>query len=418
MCTVVVVNCARMFHKKAGGTKPSITVLVAVLFCAIVFAFGYSIGSTSRIDRLNWGGAQVGTTPDSVAKSVDFSTFWEVWDLVNEKYIDQPVDRQVLLDGAIEGMVSALGDPYTTYFTPESAEEFRQEVDQTFFGIGAEIGMDDDDTIVVIAPLAGTPAVAAGVLAGDKIFSIDGEDTTDMTVEEAVKRIRGDVGTDVVLTLYRGGDATFDVTITRAEITIDSVTWEIRDDGIAVVTLSVFNEDTVGLFREASAAILTQHAKGVVIDLRNDPGGLLTAAIDVASFWTGKDVVVIEETLEGQEAYGGNRTAVLAGIPTVVLVNAGSASASEILAGALQDYGFATVIGEQSYGKGSVQEYHEELAEGAAVKITIAHWLTPNGRTINGVGITPDVVVAETIDDYHAGKTPQMDAAVRQLTQN
>ena len=413
-----MVNWPRMFHKKAGGAKPSISVLVAVLFCAIVFAFGYSVGSTSRVDRLNWGGAEEGVTPDRVAESVDFSTFWDVWDLVNEKYIDQPVDKQTLLDGAIDGMVAALGDPYTTYFTPELAEEFRQEVDQTFFGIGAEIGKDDSDTIVVIAPLAGTPAVAAGVLAGDKIYAIDGEDTAGMTVDEAVKRIRGDVGTDVVLTLYRGGDATFDVTITRAQITIDSVTWEIRDDGIAVVTISVFNEDTVDLFRTAASEIVRSNAQGMVVDLRNDPGGLLKAAIDVASFWTGKDVVVIEETLEGQDAYGGNGTPVLAGIPTVVLVNAGSASASEILAGALQDYGFATVIGEQSYGKGSVQEYHEELSDGAAVKITIAHWLTPNGRTINGVGITPDVVVVETVDDYHAGKTPQMDAAVRQLTQN
>ena len=220
-------------------------------------------------------------------------------------------------------MVAALGDPYTTYFTPELAEEFRQEVDQTFFGIGAEIGKDDSDTIVVIAPLAGTPAVAAGVLAGDKIYAIDGEDTAGMTVDEAVKRIRGDVGTDVVLTLYRGGDATFGVTITRAQITIDSVTWEIRDDGIAVVTISVFNEDTVDLFRTAASEIVRSNAQGMVVDLRNDPGGLLKAAIDVASFWTGKDVVVIEETLEGQDAYGGNGTPVLAGIPTVVLVNAG-----------------------------------------------------------------------------------------------
>ena len=163
MCTVVVVNCARMFHKRPGGTKPSVTVLIAVAFCVIVFVFGYSIGSTSRIDRLTWGGAAVGDTPSSVADDVDFTTFWDVWDLVSDKYIDQPVDKQVLLDGAIEGMVAALGDPYTTYFTPELAEEFRQEVDQTFFGIGAEIGKDDDDTIVVIAPLAGTPAVAAGV---------------------------------------------------------------------------------------------------------------------------------------------------------------------------------------------------------------------------------------------------------------
>lgn len=405
-----------MFHREDRTTKSGITVLLVVLFSAIVFAFGYSIGSTTRIDELRWGGADEGDTPADVAEEVDFTTFWDVWDLVSEKYIDQPVDKQTMLDGAIEGMVAALGDPYSTYFTPQLAEEFRQEVNQKFFGIGAEIG-EREETITVIAPLAGTPAEAAGVLAGDFILAVDGEDTAGMTVEEAVKRIRGDKGTQVVLTLYRGGEP-FDVTITRAEITVDSVKWTMRDDGIAVITISVFNEDTVGLFRKATEEILDQHPRGAIIDLRNDPGGLLTAAIDVASFWTGKDVVVIEETLDGETPFGGNGTPVLAGMPTVVLVNAGSASASEILAGALQDYGYATIMGEQTFGKGSVQEYHEGLAEGAAVKITVAHWLTPKGRTISDVGITPDVVVEETIEDFHAGKTPQMDAAVRQLTQN
>lgn len=407
-----------MFHRKPGLEKSHGVVLLAVLFCAIVFAFGYSLGSVARVDALHWGGADARYTPSSVSDDVDFTTFWDVWDLVNEKYIDQPVDQQTLLNGAIEGMVASLDDPYTTYFTPELAEEFRQEVDQKFFGIGAEIG-EHDGVITVIAPLPNTPASAAGILAGDDIYAIDGTDTQGMSVEEAVKRIRGDNGTTVTLTMYRGtanDGIPYDITLTRAEITIDSVKWEMRDD-IAVVTISVFNEDTVGLFRKATDEILAAHAKGLVVDLRNDPGGLLNAAIDVAAFWTGRDTVVIEETLDGQTPYGGNGTPRLAEIPTVVLVNGGSASASEILSGALQDYGYATILGEQTFGKGSVQEYHEGLTDGAAVKITVAHWLTPKGRTISEVGITPDVVVNETLEDYHAGKTPQMDAAIRQLTQ-
>ncbi|MDO8631656.1 MAG: S41 family peptidase, partial [Phycisphaerales bacterium] len=309
-----------MFHGGERNQSPKTTVLLGVLFCAIVFAFGYSIGSTTRIDELRWGGSSEGETPADVASEVDFSAFWDVWDLVSEEYIDQPVDKQSMLDGAIEGMVAALGDPYTTYFTPELAEEFRQEVDQKFFGIGAEIG-ERDGTIVVIAPLPDTPASGAGVRAEDFILAIDGEDTAGMTVEEAVRRIRGDEGTDVTLTLLRNGEEPLDVTITRAEITVDSVRWELRDDGIAVVTISVFNEDTVRLFQEAVDAIVPQDPTGIVIDLRNDPGGLLNAAIDVASFWTGSDVVVIEASREGQEAYGGDASPVLLGIPTVALVN-------------------------------------------------------------------------------------------------
>ncbi len=403
---------------RLNDVTPRTTLLAGLLFSAVVFAFGYSIGSGTRLDRLHWGGIRVDDTPLDVAKEVNFEAFWDVWHLVSDKYVDQPVDKQKMLDGAIEGMVAGLGDPYTTYFTPELAQEFNQEVDGVFYGIGAEIG-ERDDGIMIIAPLPNTPAETAGLVAGDLILSIDGTTTNGMSVYEAVRRIRGDIGTQVILSIYHvGDDASHDVAIIRDEITIDSVTWTLRTDGIAVITISMFNEDTVPLMRQAAEEIVAAHPKGMVVDLRNDPGGLLNAAIDVASMWVGNSVVVIEKTLEGEESYGGSGTPVFANIPTVVLVNAGSASASEILSGALQDYGLATVMGEQTFGKGSVQEYHDGLVGGSAVKITIAHWLTPNGRTINGTGLTPDTVITETLDDMHAGKTPQMDAAISFLKKN
>lgn len=404
-----------LFRRKDVGGWGSIPLyaLFGLLFSVVVFAFGYAVGSVARGGADGWGGL-IDAGPEA-RQQVDMSQFWDVWDLLERDYVEEPVDRQAMLEGAIEGLVWSMGDPYTMYFNAEDAEEFNNEVEGKFSGIGAEIGLREEG-ITVISPIADTPAERAGLQSGDVILSIDGTSTNGFSVEQAVSMIRGEEGTTVTLTLLREGGEPFDVPIVRAEITIDSVKWELRDDGIAVITVSMFNDDTIDLMKEAAVEIVQEDAQGIVLDLRGNPGGLLDAAIEMGAMWVGNKPVVIEKYKEEEDAYAGRATAVFAGMPTVVLVNGGSASASEIVAGALQDYDVATVVGEQTYGKGSVQQLHP-LSGGAAVKITVAAWLTPDGRTINDTGITPDVIIEENASAIHAGNTPQMDEAIRLLTE-
>ncbi|MCR4311744.1 MAG: S41 family peptidase, partial [Candidatus Uhrbacteria bacterium] len=380
-----------------GSASPLAAPLRALLMClgaSALVAVGYFVGiEESRVPGLGDDDEVVntGNEPAWIPDELDFNTFWDVWKLVRANFVDQPVSERDLYYGALQGMLWSLDDPYSTYFTPEEAEAFNQELSGTFFGIGAEIGIKEEQ-IVVIAPLPETPAEKAGVAAGDAILAIDGAPTVGMTTNDAVILIRGDKGTDVVLTLSRNGGEPFDVTITRDEITVKSVTSEIRSDNVGVIEINVFNDDTVALFDQAAEDMVENGVSSLIIDLRNDPGGLLDAAIDVAGYWIDNQPVVIEEIRGARDEYSAPRgSSILASIETVVIVNGGSASASEILAGALQDYQEAAVIGEQTFGKGSVQEYHE-LPDGSAVKLTVARWLTPLGRFIDHVGITPDVL--------------------------
>jgi carboxyl-terminal processing protease len=339
-----------------------------------------------------------------------------VWSLVRERYVDQPVSDQDLFEGALQGLMYGLNDPYSAYFTPKMAEEFSQELSGSFFGIGAELGLNDTGGLVVVAPISDTPAERAGVRAGDAILAIDGTDTLGMTVSQAVGIIRGEKGTDVTLTLLGAGETEArTVTITRDEIRIESVKTTIRPDGIGVVEVSMFGDDTIASFGEAADTLEAANVKGIIVDMRNNPGGYLEAAIALAGYWTGSNTVMQEEIRGERTEFAGDGDGRFADVPTVVLVNGGSASASEIFAGALQDYGYATVIGEQTFGKGSVQEY-QELPDGGAVKITVARWLTPKGRSIDKEGIAPDQEVTRTLDDYHANLDPQLDAAIRFLT--
>jgi carboxyl-terminal processing protease len=356
------------------------------------------------------------TVPADIAADVDFELFWQVWSLVRERYVDQPVSDQDLFEGALQGLMYGLNDPYSAYFTPKMAEEFSQELSGSFFGIGAELGLNDTGGLVVVAPISDTPAERAGVRAGDAILAIDGTDTLGMTVSQAVGIIRGEKGTDVTLTLLGAGETEArTVTITRDEIRIESVKTTIRPDGIGVVEVSMFGDDTIASFGEAADTLEAANVKGIIVDMRNNPGGYLEAAIALAGYWTGSNTVMQEEIRGERTEFAGDGDGRFADVPTVVLVNGGSASASEIFAGALQDYGYATVIGEQTFGKGSVQEY-QELPDGGAVKITVARWLTPKGRSIDKEGIAPDQEVTRTLDDYHANLDPQLDAAIRFLT--
>jgi carboxyl-terminal processing protease len=294
---------------------------------------------------------------------------------------------------------------------PESTEDFYQDLSGTFEGIGAEIGMRND-TITVIAPLDGMPAQKAGLRSGDKIYAIDGESALGMTVNEAVKRIRGEKGTEVTLTIIRGEDKPIDITIVRDEIFVASIEHEMREDDIYYIKISSFNDDTESLFYEAVANALVEKPKGIILDLRNNPGGYLETSITVASEWIEAGPVVAEQFGENRRMeHPSNGNARLSDIPTVVLINQGSASASEIVAGALRDYNKATIVGKQSFGKGSVQSLRN-LSDGSSLKLTVAKWLTPEGDYIHEKGIEPQIEVDLTEEDINNDLDPQLDKAV------
>ncbi|PJA46366.1 hypothetical protein CO172_03810 [Candidatus Uhrbacteria bacterium CG_4_9_14_3_um_filter_36_7] len=397
------------------SSPKGLLVLLVFVFLLFSFLFGFFIGQQRGVRSVVPDGEGVvldkDSTPTSLSEDISFRQFWDVWNLIKEEYYRQPVSEKKLFYGALDGLVQSLDDPYTVYFDPEQAKEFESDLSGSFDGIGAEIGIKDDQ-LQIIAPLDGSPAKQAGIMAADKIYAIDGQETTDMTVEEAVQKIRGPKGTTVVLTIGRGNASSLlEITIVRGTITLDSVKLELREDGIAVINLSFFSEDTALQFTEVVNTILAKGATGLIIDLRNNTGGFLDAAIQVAGHWLGNQTVVIEKIQDKQQTYHDSKKPRLENMPTVILVNGGSASASEILAGALQDYELATLIGEQTFGKGSVQNY-QSLPDGSAVKITIAEWLTPKERSIHEIGITPDVVVELTQEDFLNDLDPQFEAAV------
>lgn len=409
-----------MHLESASSRRPSraILILLTLVLVGSSFSTGWVLGKQQGIRSVVPEGEgrvlNQSISSASAPRDVDFGQFWDVWNLVKDQYYKQPVSDKDLFYGAIAGMVAGAGDPYTVYFDPEQAEEFQNALSGTFSGIGAEIGIRDG-VLVVVAPLSDSPAERAGLRSGDSIWAIDGVETTGMSVEQAVTRIRGEAGTSVTLTVSHDGlsDAE-EVVVVRAMIVIDSVEWEMTEDGIALISIREFNDDTGGLFNEAMNDLLAKDAKGIVLDLRSNPGGLLSAAIDISGAWVGYRPVVLEREQEDTNSFSGVTAPRLQGIPTVVLVDGGSASASEIVAGALQDYALATVVGTQTFGKGSVQDYRS-LPDGSAVKVTIAEWYTPNGRSINETGITPDIIVEYTKEDADAKRDPQKEKALEIL---
>ncbi|MFH1046996.1 MAG: S41 family peptidase [Patescibacteria group bacterium] len=355
--------------------------------------------------------------PDSVSKNIEFDRFWDIWEIVRSRYVEQPVDETKLFYGAISGMVASLDDPYSVFLDPDFAAMFESELSGTFQGIGAEIGIKQDQ-LKIIAPLPDTPAEKAGLMAGDAILAIDDVDTYGMSTDEAVKRIRGPKGETVKLLISRDGAEPHDVSIIRDTIVVVSTRWHMEQhDGLnlGIIEIFHFNESTMPAFEEAVQSILLENPDGLVLDLRNNPGGFLDTAIDVSGEWVLHDIVVQEKFSDGSvRNYLSDGNARLADMPTVVLVNGGSASASEIVAGALQHHGKATIIGEQTFGKGSVQDY-VEFDDGSALKMTIALWLTPGGVSIEKEGVTPDEIVELTVEDFNSDLDPQMDRAVERL---
>jgi carboxyl-terminal processing protease len=348
---------------------------------------------------------------------VDFSLFWDVWNRLEDEYVDHDkIIREKLVYGAISGMVKAVGDPYTTFFPPVESKRFQEDVSGSFSGIGAEIGIRKD-ILTIITPLKGSPAERAGILAGDKVLKINATSTADLSLEDAVGFIRGVKGTEVTLTIARNGaDTIKDIQITRDTIVVPVIETKKIGNDIFYIHLLNFNETSSVEFRKALQEMLLSGRKKLILDLRNNPGGYLHRAVDIASwFLPAGETVALERRSNGSEfAYRSFGHKFLETIPVVVLVNEGSASASEIVAGALRDIRGITLVGEKTFGKGSVQEY-SELPGGTSVKITVAKWLTPKGTSINDAGIESDVAVKRTLDDVENDRDPQLDRAVEIL---
>ncbi|MBI2054528.1 MAG: S41 family peptidase [Candidatus Sungbacteria bacterium] len=379
----------------AGRTK-RLMIALAFIVVGASFFLGIGVGYINRpaVEKV------AGILNKETAKpaEVDFNQFWDVWRRIEERYVDKDkIERGKLIDGAIAGMVKAVGDPYTVYLPPQESKEFQAEIKGSFEGIGAEIGIRKN-ILTIIAPLKNSPAEKSGLKAGDKILKIGDTITADLSVEEAVRLIRGPKGTKVKLTIFRDNDGEpKEIFVTRDVIVVPNIKTELKPGGVFYIQLSHFSENSSSDFKKAVAEFQRSGSNKLILDLRNNPGGFLTAAVDIASwFLPAGDTVVTEHWSNSKdEVYRSKGYKVLESTPVVVLVNQGSASASEIVAGALRDKRGAKLVGEKTFGKGSVQEL-QDLAKGASLKITIAKWLTPSGKSINESGLEPDFAVAAT----------------------
>ena len=345
-----------------------------------------------------------------------FAPFWEAWNIVHNNFVDQPLDDVALMRGAIRGMMDAVGDKQTYYMDPVVYESATSQLSGDYEGIGAYVDTQGE-YLTIISPIEGSPAEAAGLKPGDQIIAIDGVDMTGTAPEEARQKVLGPAGTTVKLTVARKGqEEPLEFVITRATITIPSVTGKMLENDIAYIDINQFGDKTTSELNAVLDELIAQNPKGVIIDLRNDGGGYLQTSIEVASEFIDKGVILYEQYGDGtRDTYNALGNGRATDLPIVVLVNEGSASASEILAGALQDYGRAKLVGVQSYGKGSVQQWIPLSNDNGAARVTVARWLTPKERLIDGVGLTPDFVVELTEDDAANNRDPQLDKAIEVL---
>lgn len=359
-------------------------------------------------------GGVLGATAEEEAA---FRVFWEVWSSLKGNYYGDLPTPEEMTDGAIRGTLQTLDDPFTSYIAPDLARVINEDASGSFEGIGALVRMNQDNQIEISRPFQDQPADKAGIQAGDIVIAVDGQPTLGLGLYEAIGLIRGPAGSQVTLTIGRAGvDEPFDVTVTRAKIEIPIVESKMLSGDIAYISLFEFSTPATKRMEMALEDLLAQKPKGLVLDLRDNPGGFLQQAIEVSDLFMPAGVVLIERTSDGQEEiFRATSKGVAQDIPLVVLVNSGSASASEIVAGALQDSGRAKLVGEQTFGKGSVQ-LPQRLSNGAELRVTIARWFTPNDRAIHGQGLKPDIEAALTAEDAKAGRDPQLDRAVEYLT--
>jgi carboxyl-terminal processing protease len=413
-----------------GLTNIVITSVVALLAFGMAFVSGYlfgrsepSSGPLAFLDVLQPSTARA--TEEGVLNADEqtrFRVFWETWRIVERDFYDKTqVDHQKLIYGAIKGMVDAVGDPYTVYQTPSQREVSDTDLRGSFDGIGIQVDMKDN-RLTVVAPIEGSPAEAAGFRPGDVVVEVDGKSLAGKTLNDTVGLIRGQRGTSVTLTILRPGTADpFQISVVRAEIKLKSVRARMMDDGIGYLRISSFSATTGTEMAASVKELMTQQPRGLVIDLRNNPGGYLQTSVDaVAQLMDPGSVVLYQQSGNGdRKTYRTEGGGTATQVPVVVLINKGSASASEIMAGALRDSGRAILVGEKSFGKGTVQNVHE-LSDKSGLRVTTAQWLTPSEAPIQGVGLTPDQVVempatATISSEATREEDPQLDAAVRHL---
>lgn len=399
-------------------------------FLALFFAFGAGVwmGSaelrSSIVEAASNTGLNFTIGNDIAPNDVDTDKLWRAWNLLEKNFIQaHPSSTEPTSDerlwGAIDGLTRSYGDPYTVFMPPAEAKMFEEEISGAFEGVGMELGQKDGQ-LVVIAPLKDSPAYRAGIKSGDAVLAINSKPTTGMGVEDAVKVIRGKKGTSVKLTIRSEGEKdSRDITIVRDTINLPVLTHEMGENGIYEIEIYSFSANSIELFRGALRGFLESGSNKLLLDLRGNPGGYLEAAVQMASFFLPVGEVVVTEDYKGNQQNVAHRSVGYnifkdKDLSMVVLVDKGSASASEILAGALQQHGVAKVVGTKTFGKGSVQELME-LGGGAQLKVTIAQWLTPDGTSISNGGLKPDIEVERTVEDVKAERDPQKDAALKWL---
>ena len=436
--------------------KSYISIVFSITLPLILFFAGVRVGSYERtpiVDKITY----INNKEPVLPITADFGSFWKTWNIINEKFVNvhatgtkatstfaTNVEDQKKVYGAISGLVKSLGDPYTVFMTPDEAETFQSDINGSFQGVGMEVGLKND-ILTVIAPLEGTPAKRAGIRPGDKIVTINKKTTMGLSVEDAVKMIRGPKGTEVALSLVRDGeDGVLNLSVKRDIINIpildigdskstnkdgsvknsnggtvkDENNSGLRKDGIFVMRLYNFSAPSAELFREALQKFIVTGSDKLLLDLRGNPGGFLDAAVEMSSWFLPADKIVVKEIISNQGEERIHRSKgydiFSKNLKMAILIDKGSASASEILAGALSENGIAKLVGEKSFGKGSVQELIPVTPD-TFIKVTIAKWLTPNNHWISDVGLTPDITVAITKEDIKAGKDPQFDRAIKYL---
>jgi len=396
--------------------KKYISITSRLIVLVLIFGLGYFLGGSNQ--------PSIGEVEGLVNKEpgqdigIDFSLFWDAWRVIEKDYVNRgDLNRQNMIYGAITGLLDSLDDPYSVFMEPENSKKFLDDIKGSFEGIGAEIGMRKG-ILTVISPLEGNPAQKAGLRAGDKILKVDDTLTADLTLDEAVNLIRGEKGVEVILLVARDDwDEAKEINIIRDIIQIPIIKWEMKDNNIAYVQFYHFTENSANQFENTIKEIFNAGAQGLILDVRNNPGGYLDVAVDIASWFLPKrELVVTEDYGDGnknEHLSKGYQT--LEDMPTVVLINQGSASASEILAGALRDIRGIQLVGQKSFGKGSVQQL-EKMRGGSSIKITVAKWLTPSGISIAEEGIMPDFEIEITNEDFEEMRDPQLNKALELLT--
>jgi carboxyl-terminal processing protease len=405
----------------SNSVKTLLILIIAAILLGGAFSGGILIGAAlparaaSSLPFKEWiqQSPAVQAASDEPDREKLFKPFWQAWELMHKYYVDQPMDDLLLMQGAIRGMLDSVGDPHTAYMNPEEYRQTNTSLLGKYEGIGAYVDIRGD-YLKIISPMPGSPAEKAGLRPGDTVIKVDGDDMTGVNGNLVLSRILGPAGTDVTLTIVRDGEnEPFDVTITRAAIKVASVESEMLDDDIAYINILTYGDETAKDVHQALVELMAKKPTGLILDLRYNTGGYLEAAIDIVSEFIPSGTVMYEEYGDGtRKTFEARGKGVAYDIPMVVLVNEGSASASEITAGAIQDLDRGELVGVTTYGKGSVQNWVELKDDQGAVHITTARWLTPKERQINGVGLEPDYVVEISDEDYEADRDPQLDKAI------